>query len=355
MTLREKYFKAVRREDGSYIPYSFSLCESLHEQFTEKTGSDDYASYYQFPMRFAGVPHLVEESRFTPYLDSNDLASVNEWGVGSRPGSVAHFTSMVHPMKNLTTLDEFKAYPYPHPINDFNWDTLFSTVEEIQNNGLIAVGSMQMTIFETAWYMRGMDAFMMDMMAEPELAEYHLDRITEIRCEMAKRYALAGADELSLGDDVSTQLDMMMSPELWRDFLKPRLSRVIQSAKSVKPDILIFYHGDGNLQKIIPDLIEIGVQILNPVQPECMDPLEIMDTYWHSLTLNGTIGTQTTMPFGSPGEVKEACCKMCTAARDRGGLVLAPTHLLEPEVPWDNIEAFIDTVKEFNNTEQHPF
>ena len=206
---------------------------------------------------------------------------------------------------------------------------------------------MQMTLFEVAWYLRGMDNLMVDMMVNPEFALALLDEITAIRVGMAEKYAKYGIDILMLGDDVSSQQDMMMDPGLWREMLKPRMAEVIKAAKAVNPDILLFYHGDGNLQKVIPDLIEIGVDILNPVQPECMDPLLIKKLYGDRLTLWGTLGTQTTLPFGTPEEVKEKCRELIRTAGRGGGLLLAPTHTIEPEVPWKNIQAFLEAVREY--------
>ena len=150
-----------------------------------------------------------------------------------------------------------------------------------------------------------------------------------------------------LGDDVSTQIAMMMSPAMWRQQLKPRLKRVIDAAKAEKPDILIFYHGDGNLSAIVEDLIEIGVDVLNPVQPECVDPYEMKRLYGDRLSFWGCVGTQTTMPFGTPEQVRETVRHMIETVGVGGGLVIAPTHVLEPEVPWDNIEAMVQAVRDF--------
>jgi uroporphyrinogen decarboxylase len=149
------------------------------------------------------------------------------------------------------------------------------------------------------------------------------------------------------GDDVSTQLDMMISPALWREMLKPRLLRVIQTAKSVNPETLVFYHGDGNLQTIIPDLIEIGVDILNPVQPECMDPVKIKERYGERLSFWGTIGTQTTLPFGTAADIEKITRTMIETVGAGGGLLLAPTHVIEPDVPWENIEALVAAIKKY--------
>jgi len=204
-----------------------------------------------------------------------------------------------------------------------------------------------MTLFELAWYLRGMDGFMEELIGEEEIATTLLDKLTEIRVGMARRYAQSGVDVLMLGDDVATQVDMMISPALWRATLKPRLAQVIGAAKVVNPEILIFYHGDGNMERIIPELIEIGVEILNPVQPECMDPRRMKELYGDRLAFWGCIGTQTTMPFGTAAEIQQTVHQLIEVVGKGGGLLLAPTHTLEPDVPWTNVEAFLAAVNQF--------
>ena len=201
-------------------------------------------------------------------------------------------------------------------------------------------------MFEVAWYLRGMEDFMMDLMSGEDIAFALLDILTEMRVGMARRYGEAGVDLLMLGDDVATQIDMMISPALWRETLKPRLARVIRAAKEARPEILIFYHGDGNMETILPDLIEIGVEVLNPVQPECMDPVKMKAKYGDQLAFWGCIGTQTTMPFGTPDDVKRTVRELIASVGKGGGLFLAPTHTLEPDVPWANVEAFMEAVRE---------
>jgi uroporphyrinogen decarboxylase len=164
---------------------------------------------------------------------------------------------------------------------------------------------------------------------------------------MAENYTRYGVDILMLGDDVSTQIDMIMSPALWREVLKPRMAKIIAAAKKENPALLLFYHGDGNLQAIIPDLAEIGINILNPVQPECMDPVLVKKQYGDKLSFWGTIGTQTILPFGTPHEVEMKVKEMIETVGSGGGLVLAPTHVVEPDVPWENVEAFIEAVKKY--------
>jgi uroporphyrinogen decarboxylase len=157
--------------------------------------------------------------------------------------------------------------------------------------------------------------------------------------------AEAGIDMLQVGDDVGMQTGMMMHPDLWRKFLKPRLKRVIDAAKSVRSDLPVWYHSDGNIMAIVDDLIEIGVTVLNPVQPECMDVVEVKRRWGDKLAFWGTIGTQSVMPFGTPEDVKREVKRMIELFAT--GLVIAPTHVLEPDVPWENIVAFFEAVEEF--------
>ena len=140
---------------------------------------------------------------------------------------------------------------------------------------------------------------------------------------------------------------MIMSPDMWRKWIKPRFAEAIRIAKELKPDVLIFYHSDGHIEPVIPDLIEIGIDILNPVQPECMDPEKLKINYGDRLSFWGTVGTQITMPFGTPEEVKEVVRNRIETVGKRGGLLIAPTHMLEPEVPWENVIAFVEAVREF--------
>lgn len=352
MDARENFLRACRRERPNWVPYDFALCPKLAEEFTLRTGRTDYRAHYELP--FAGLKLAPSKltTDFAGFFGQKLMATdqIDRWGVGHRRGSVAHFAEILHPMQSFTNVAEVEAYPFPDELADYRWEGVPAQVAAAHTAGLAAVAAMQKTIFEISWCLRGMEEFLMDLLTDPAMACAIMDQVLELRKGCAARYAAAGADVLQLGDDVSTQLDMMVSPALWRKSIKPRLAEVIAAAKGVKPDILIFYHGDGNLQKIIPDLIEIGVEILNPVQPECMDPAEIKRQYGDRLTLWGTIGTQTTMPFGSPSDVRMAVRRMIETAGDGGGLVLSPTHLLEPEVPWANIEAFVEACREYGRS-----
>ena len=184
-------------------------------------------------------------------------------------------------------------------------------------------------------------------MQNQAFAEALLDRVTDIGVQVAFRLCQAGVDVLLTGDDVGMQDRMVMSPETWKKWLKPRLARLFAAAKPANPETFILYHSDGYIEPIIPDLVEIGLDVLNPVQPECMDPGGLKRRYGQRLAFWGTVGIQTTMPFGTPEEVRQVVKRRIETVGHGGGLLIAPTHVLEPEVPWENIQALAEAVDEF--------
>lgn len=192
-----------------------------------------------------------------------------------------------------------------------------------------------------------MAVLMADMADADPKASFILDKITGISIARAEAYARAGADVICMGDDVGMQNSTMMSRDMYREWLQPRLAQVIAAAKRIKPDVLIMYHSCGFVTPFIPDLMEAGVDILNPVQPECMDFASIHAEFGDRLSFNGTLGTQTTMPFGSAEDVRNTVRRNLDLAGETGGLVVCPTHVLEPEVPWENVEAYIRACKEY--------
>ncbi len=138
---------------------------------------------------------------------------------------------------------------------------------------------------------------------------------------------------------------MMMSPATWRRFLKPRLAGFIADLKSRRPDLKIAYHSDGAIQPIIPELIDIGVDVLNPIQPACMDPAELREEYGHRLCFWGTIDEQLTLPFGTPDDVRREVASRLTHVGRHGGLILGPTHNVQLDTPLDNFWAMVEAVR----------
>ncbi len=362
MSPRENLLSLYRRRGFENAPVYFNLCPALECQFRlQHASATDYAEYFQFPMRLImdpGFPWIAEIPGFVParqwdyplYYDPPIApgARMDIWGIAHEPGGAdaKHMTYMRHPLERLESLQQFQEYPWPQ-FDKADWSFLSREVDATHARGLAAQVWMECTIWETAWYLRRMDLLMVDMAMEDEKAIFLFDKITDLACFRARKYAEAGVDILMLGDDIGMQSSIMMSKPMYRAWLKPRLQKVIETARAAKPDILIQYHSCGHVTPLIPDLIEAGIDILNPVQPESMPVEQVLSDFRGQLSFNGTIGTQTTMPFGTPTDVKNTVRRNLELMGRQGGLLCCPTHMLEPEVPWANIEAYAEACREF--------
>jgi uroporphyrinogen decarboxylase len=331
------------------------LCPEQIRNFTLATGraERELADHFAFPFR--GVQGLrrvtADKKEFLRYYPQGlkEGTDIDGWGVAREPGSgpeAQHFFHMRHPLAGDITMDDLAAWPFPVACGG-NEEDMRAQAQDIQGGGLAACGHMSCTVWETSWYMRGMEDLMVDMIDGDERAAYLFDVVTDISLGRATSFARAGVDVLCTGDDIGTQRSVMMSPALYREHLKPRLAKVIARAREIKPDILIQYHSCGFIEPYIEDLIEVGVDILNPVQPECMDFKKLHSLYGSVLSFDGTLGTQTTMPFGTPDDVRRVVFENLETAGDKGGLTVSPTHLLEPEVPWENVLAYVKACGDF--------
>ncbi|MBT3383145.1 MAG: hypothetical protein HN778_17310 [Prolixibacteraceae bacterium] len=350
MTPRENILKNLRREGFENVPVDFVLCESQIADFEKRFGHKDYETYF-------GMGHRPFEMNVQRnYTFGGDLFNrellpestiFDEYGIGHSKGSSAafHMTRMHHPLKGAG-LNEILDYPYPTvPENELAKIT--QKVNVFHSKGLASFAFMQMTVWEASWYLRSMEELMIDMMFQDEKATALLDIITQFAISKATTYAKAGVDILSLGDDIGTQTTIMIDVELWEIWLKTRLAKVIEAAKQINPNIIIFYHSCGHITPFIDQLIEIGVEVLNPIQPECMSFDEVHDKFGDRLSFWGTLGTQELLPFGTKEEVYVTALSRLNKSGEKGGLVIGPTHMVEPEVPWENLTAIIKGVETF--------
>ncbi len=357
MTQRENLLSLLRKQGYEWIPAEFSLCPSLVEEYRKHHGASgkDYQTHFGMPWRIIAPPRADQDceggegtARFFPYHGAKaEKIVIDQWGVGHEStASSMHMSKMHHPLADAEDAEEILAYPMPKYSEENNRD-LPEKIKRIHDAGFASCAKMGMTLWEISWYIRGMENLMMDMAADEELAEAMFEKSFEMSLQRAKLYANAGTDILFIGDDIGMQSSIMMSEEMYLKWIWPRQKKLIAAAKAIKPDVIVFYHSCGYIKPFIPYLIEAGVDVLNPVQPECMDFAEIFEKFGDKLSFHGTIGTQSTMPFGSAEDVKKAVKRNLDIAGPKGGLFVAPTHLLEPEVPWENIEAYASACREY--------
>jgi uroporphyrinogen decarboxylase len=202
-------------------------------------------------------------------------------------------------------------------------------------------------LFEASWRLRGWDRTLRDIIANPARVEWLFDRLTEMGCVAAARVAQAGVDILALNDDVGTPTGMLVSPDVWRRFFKPRLGLMIRAARAVRDDLLMYYHSDGFIEPIIPDLIEIGVDVIEPVQPDVMDPARLKRLHGERLSFWGTVGSARLFCDATAEEVRTEV-KQRIETVGPTGLILATAYDMDlPDVRWENVLAFFSAADEF--------
>lgn len=269
----------------------------------------------------------------------------NGVGVAMVPSGFYHFYGYVSPLRNAASLKEIEDYPLDD-LAQWDFSGLKAKVEQAHAQGKVVnrfIGHM----YEMAWQIRGYEEFLMDLLDRPAWAECLLERLHRNNRIFAKALASAGADILGTGDDIANQNALMFSPEIWRKMILSRWAAIWREAHAIHPRIKTWYHTDGNCMSIVGEMVEAGLDILNPVQPECLDADEVHRRWGKRLSFDGCIGTQSTMPWGTPQDVRARVKEVIEKYGQEGGLFLSPTHVLEPEVPIANIEALFEACREY--------
>ena len=283
----------------------------------------------------------------TEVYSDDGVSYTDEWGVGWKniayetPFGKGHYTEIVgHPLADDEAID---SYQPPDP----NRPELFVEAERVikeYKDEYWIVGVAVTTIFETAWALRGYEKTLMDLVVNPDLVEELFDIPFHYHLTAAKRLVEMGVDMIWIGDDVGAQDRMLISLQTWRRFFKPRMATFISTLKSINPDLKVAYHSDGNIYPIIPDLIEIGLDVLNPVQPRCMDPEKLKREYGDKLCFWGSMDEQYTLPFGTPAEVEREVITRLRTLGKNGGLIIGPTHHVQLDTPLENFWAMVSTI-----------
>lgn len=267
----------------------------------------------------------------------------DEWGnVWKRDG---YYNAVIkHALSGLTA-EEIREYPVPDVFAPDRFEIFDRLVKEYGDTHFIGA-DVSGTLFEPAYHLRGMEDFLMDMMLEEDAADVLLDKLTAHSKAIAIEAIKRGADWIWLGDDMGTQISMIMSPDLWRKYFKPRMKDIIDTIRKEKPEIPIAYHSCGAISPILPDLIEIGIDVINPLQESAtgMNHDEIRKLFGNKTTMFCGLDTQTFMVNAADDEIRKATKSMLERLGKNGKFLVGVSHTLQPDVPVENIVAMIETL-----------
>lgn len=284
--------------------------------------------------------HLVRvDLSYPERLSEDGEVKFDWWGVGFDTQEEGYFAA-VNPLLGDPNLDQF---PWPDPHDPRLLKDAELAIKAYGDTYFMAP-NFGFVLFERAWTLRGFEQFFMDIATDPGFTNDLLDRITEIQLALVHRYLDLGVDGGYFGDDYGAQKNLLFSPRMWRKFIKPRLARLFAPFR--ERGLPVIMHSDGQIQKILPDLVEIGLTTLNPVQPEVIDHAWLHENFRGDLAFYGGISTQTVLPHGSPAEVRTAVSACVAELAPAGtGLLIAPSHRMMSDIPLANVAAMIEAFR----------
>ncbi len=252
-----------------------------------------------------------------------------------------------HPLKDIdaASLGDYK-FPDPDRIDRF---AKLKSLMEIYGKEYFVGADVSGTIFEPCSHIRGMEQLLLDMYMSPQALNPFFDNAMDFSLQVSKNALDFGVDWIWLGDDVGTQGGMILSPEMWRRFFKPRMAQIINELRKIRKDLIIAYHSCGTIREIIPDLIEIGVNVLNPIQPKAkdMDMYQIKKEFGDKLTMHCGMDTQDLLPFGTLEEIETELKKMIKYLAKGGGFIFTASHTIQPDTSTERIIRMLELLKEY--------
>lgn len=335
LTKRERFTRCAFGQDVDKLPIQCDFSGSGLKKYLAAKGISRVSDLELLPFFENHVLYAYMDGtllRLKTKDDRGERYLTDEWGC--RWDTTQDLCYVNHPLDNW---DDLERYTFPDPWAPGYLDYAEGVVRAYGKDHIVTAYHF-CTLFERAYILRGFENLLMDMMEEEELVTALLDRITDFQVELAKRYVSIGVNCGRTVDDYGTQNSLIMSAATWRKYIKPRLAKIVAVYRNA--GLPMIHHSCGNITALIPDLIEIGVNVLNPVQPNVMDLNFLSEQYGRQLTFFGGICNQHVLPFGTPEEIQANVQEITRILGRYGRYVIAPSNGIGPDVPAEHVEAF---------------
>jgi uroporphyrinogen decarboxylase len=348
MTSKERVLVALSHREPDRVPLDLWITPEIEDSLMRETGAGDAFDMrvdmgHDCLMSFAGI--------VASFYMSDEEQYVCPWGITWRQvaydGGKATYTEIV---TNPLAGDDSKLVSYrpPDPDETGQYREVEDLVARYGKTHCI-VGGVLASVFECPWYLRGMMQFLQDLISNKDYAHRLMDMTMDFHRRAGIHMINRGCDMLLAGDDVGTQDRMLISPDLWREFVKPRYGELFQAYRAVKGDVKIATHICGSIEPIIDDLIEVGVDVLNPVQPLAMDPARLKKRFGKRISFWGGVDDQKVLPFGTPADVEQEVRLRLGQLAPGGGYILCSSHNVQATTPLRNVHAFYEAAERFRS------
>lgn len=348
MTPRENLRALVSGKSPEWVPFTMDVGGSegftaaIQKRFEAETGTADPAEHFDYDMRIVSLSRRFggeNPRRFHP--EAPPGTEFDEWGIGHWAGGAEDtYEKMFPPFAAMESPKDVQRYPEPIVVEG----TAAEKARALHARGYPAIGYAG-SIYEWSWWLRGMEQFMVDLLADPPLARAIIARVSAFTAKLALATAEAGIDVLSFYDDAGSQYGMQVSPDLWRTFIKPAWKGVLDSVRRRHPQAIFFLHSCGNIDPIVPDVVELGFHILHPIQPECMDAAAVKQKWGDRIVPCATLGAQHTLSLSTAEEVRKETERVMERLAFDGRAIVCPSNRIQPETPWENVLAFASAAR----------
>jgi uroporphyrinogen decarboxylase len=347
---RERVARILSHQEADRVPFDTIGFPVEHaRRWCDELGmsEDERECFTEGDFRYLEFALEPDREAFAPYLSGlPEGAEISPFGVGrvalfSVDGYRAGHT-YYYPLGQVNTVADLEHYPFPDVTKPECHAHLDAEVAAAKRQGFTVIGQMSQTILEMAYTMRGIDRLFLDFYERPDYVRALFEALAERRCFQARRFAQAGVDVLRIGDDIATQVGLMVGPPMYREWIKPYHARVTAAARDMNPDIQVLYHSDGALTALLPDLIEAGVTAVNPCQPEAMPPVTVKKLFGHRLTFWGCTASQSTYTTGTGDDVVDDLRMLLGDVARGGGLVVQFYNMIVMPRVLENLRKFVE-------------
>jgi uroporphyrinogen decarboxylase len=334
MTPRDRVLQALNHEQPDITPWHITFTIPARQKLEKLLGATGLNR--EIGNHFAKIEAVAEDAwqEIEPDFWRDEFGVIWDRTIDKDIGNVDHHR-LVLPEPELDSL------VLPDPFDSRRWAGFDSFGTE--NADLFRVKDFGFTLFERAWTLRGLENFLIDMVARPEFAHKLLDTILEWNLKIIEGVARYDIDAILFGDDWGQQHGLIMGPEMWREFIKPRAAAEYKACKAAGMKVMI--HSCGDVSEIMGELADIGVDMFNPFQPEVMDIVEMKRIHGDRMCFFGGMSTQRTLPSATPEQVRDKTRWLCDMIGRKGGYVFSPAHDIPGDVPAENMLAMIEELK----------
>lgn len=329
---RERVIAALQHRQPDRAPYHLVFTKRMHERMVAYYGDDAFLERVGNHLTIFRAEPPGARVEVRPKIWRDQFGVHWDRHVDEDIGAV---------MEHLVTLDNVHTFPFPNAADPARYVHLANLRQAHPDTFVIT--NLSFSLFERAWTLAGMETVLTSMLEQPEFVHALLDRLLEFNLCVIGHVCDYDIDAVMFGDDWGQQHGLIMGPVLWREFIKPRIRQMYQAVHARGK--FVFIHSCGQVQQLFPELIDCGVDVFNPLQPEVMDIAAVKRDYGARLAFYGGISTQQTLPFGTVQQTRDEVRRAIDVVGHDGGYIASPAHAIPPDARPDNVAAMIEVLQ----------